>query len=229
MEKVYQFRILLFVVILFVNVNCKKDDPFSNTRNIVIPPAPPPPPNRAPEAYAGLDFSVGLFSNDMTLIGKVTDPDMGNTLSSSWTKISGPACSIASPQSPSTQVSNLVEGEYQFELLVSDNYGATDRDTVIVKAVRVISLANQVNFSNLSWNCPFGCTIEIDNFFSQISPNTPIRIFIQLDSQIGWYEAVPISQYSFFSTIYYYGFYGDRLSVYTESDASGKASIKVLF
>ncbi len=221
MKRVYFLVCFAGVMILFVNTGCKKESPVIGSGN------------RPPIADAGFDFAVELISNEMTLSGQATDPGNRNGLSSTWTKIAGPACTIVSPQSLTTRVSNLTAGEYQFELLVSDNHGATDRDTVVVKTFtftfNIGSLSNQVNFFNLSWMCPMGCTISISNIFSYIPPNSPIRVFIKGVNQAGWQEAIPISQYGSLNSIYYYEFYNNRFVVYTEVDAYINADVRIFF
>ncbi|MBK8698299.1 MAG: hypothetical protein IPN29_01595 [Saprospiraceae bacterium] len=50
-----------------------------------------------------------------------------------WTKISGPSqYTITSPNQAQTQFTNLVEGVYEFELVVTDNQGAVASDVVRV-------------------------------------------------------------------------------------------------
>jgi poly(3-hydroxybutyrate) depolymerase len=105
----------------------------SDTVNVVVNPAPPPPPNQLPVANAGFDATLVLPANSTTLNGASSiDPD-GNLVAYSWTRISGPTqFTIASANSVSTALSNLVQGTYTFVLTVTDNSGATDTDTVIV-------------------------------------------------------------------------------------------------
>lgn len=92
-----------------------------------------PKTNRPPVANAGADQVITLPSNSVNLNGSAsTDPD-NNITSYQWTKISGPSSfSIANPNSVQTQVTNLVEGVYQFELKVTDRFGLYDKDTVQV-------------------------------------------------------------------------------------------------
>lgn len=87
--------------------------------------------NRPPVANAGADQIIILPTNSSTLDGSAsTDPD-NNITNYIWTKISGPGSSdIASSTSVQTQVSNLVEGVYQFELTVKDNGGLLSKDTM---------------------------------------------------------------------------------------------------
>ena len=91
-----------------------------------------PRTNRPPVANAGADQVITLPSNAVNLNGSATDPD-NNITSYQWTKISGPSSfTIANPNSAQTQVTNLVEGAYQFELKVTDKFGLYDKDMVQV-------------------------------------------------------------------------------------------------
>jgi len=215
MKKEYIFQIIILAVIVFINASCKKE-------------TLAPPLNRPPVADAGKDISIVLFSNEVRLRGQVTDPNRGNTLRTTWTKIAGPACEIISPQSPSTLVSNLVEGEYLFELLVSDNHGATDKDTVAVKTTQLSSFTGQVNFFNLSWTCPMGCSINIPNIYSYIPPGTSTRVFIGVN-QVGWQEVIHESLYGTLNSIYYYGIDYNNFYVFTDFEFSTNVDIKILF
>ncbi|MDQ6889683.1 MAG: T9SS type A sorting domain-containing protein, partial [Bacteroidota bacterium] len=48
------------------------------------------------------------------------------------TKISGSSATIMNPSSAATSITSLVQGVYSFELKVTDNQGATGRDTITV-------------------------------------------------------------------------------------------------
>jgi hypothetical protein len=68
----------------------------------------------------------------VTLTGSGTDAD-GSIASYQWTKISGPATfSVESSTTASTKVLDMIEGEYEFELTVKDNKGATAKSRVKV-------------------------------------------------------------------------------------------------
>ena len=86
-----------------------------------------------PVANAGVDITTFLPVNSITLNGSGSyDPD-NNISSYLWTKISGPSSfSIANANAVQTQVTNLVQGVYQFELKVTDKTRLVDRDTVQV-------------------------------------------------------------------------------------------------
>ena len=88
--------------------------------------------NIPPVANAGPDRSATLPSNSVNLAGSGTDQD-GTVVSYQWTKISGPSqYNIVSPNQAQTTVNSLVQGTYHFELTVTDNQGASDKDTVEV-------------------------------------------------------------------------------------------------
>jgi N-acetylneuraminic acid mutarotase len=89
--------------------------------------------NRPPVAHAGADQDITLPTNSGTLDGHgSTDPD-NNITSYAWTKISGPLLvNINNANAVQTQVTNLVQGNYQFELKVTDAGGLFSRDTVQV-------------------------------------------------------------------------------------------------
>jgi poly(3-hydroxybutyrate) depolymerase len=93
--------------------------------------AAPPPPNVAPTANAGADITITLPVNSTTLTGSGSDVD-GTIAGYAWTKVTGPAASIITSASAQTSVSGLVQGVYQFMLTVTDNNGATGKDTVMV-------------------------------------------------------------------------------------------------
>ena len=111
--------------------------------------------NNPPVANAGEDQVITLPSNSVNLDGRAsTDPD-NNIRSYQWTKISGPSSfTIANPSSVQTQVTNLVEGVYQFELKVTDNDGLFAKDTI---QINVNDPGRQVNnvLSNQVWKLNF--------------------------------------------------------------------------
>jgi ribosomal protein L14 len=107
-----------------------------------------PAPNQAPVANAGLDQNMQLPTNATTLNGTGNDPD-GTITAYLWTKIAGPSAgTIANPATASTGISGLVQGVYKFELKVTDNSGASDRDTVQVTVNSATPLPNQAPLVN---------------------------------------------------------------------------------
>lgn len=105
-------------------------------------------PNQAPTANAGPDRNITLPTNNTSLNGSGTDPD-GSISTYQWNKIAGPGSfTIASPASAVTNVTNLVQGVYLFELRVTDNGGLSDRDTVQVTVNAAVAPANQAPIAN---------------------------------------------------------------------------------
>jgi hypothetical protein len=89
------------------------------------------PENLPPVANAGIDQSIVLPSNKVTLSGSGTDAD-GFIISYSWRQISGPADKLTSLNTAVTVLDNLIAGSYKFELTVTDNKGAKGKDSVNV-------------------------------------------------------------------------------------------------
>lgn len=101
--------------------------------------------NQIPKSNAGTDKEITLPVNSLSIIGSGTDND-GNISSYQWNKIIGPSSfSIVNPNNATTTISNLVAGNYQFELVVNDNMNSIGRDTVLIK---VNALINQAPKSN---------------------------------------------------------------------------------
>ncbi|HEY7161885.1 MAG TPA: T9SS type A sorting domain-containing protein [Acidobacteriota bacterium] len=128
-------------------------------------------PNQAPIAEAGSDLQISLPTDTATLMGAGTDAD-GTIASYKWTKISGPSQStLASPLKPQTLISNLTEGIYQFELTVTDNAGATSKDTMSVTVLAVPKAFAKV-FPN-----PATTTVNIQIEGAGRTSNTALRIY----------------------------------------------------
>lgn len=104
-----------------------------------------PAPNLPPVANAGNDISITLPVSNTILNGNGSDQD-GFVTGYAWTKISGPSTyNIVSPSNRITSLTNLVEGDYEFQLRVTDNRGGIDFDTVLV---HVLPVPNQAPIAN---------------------------------------------------------------------------------
>jgi hypothetical protein len=89
-------------------------------------------PNQPPTADAGPDQTVECAggSTSVTLNGTgSTDPDAGDTLTYVWTEGVTPIATGANP------TVNLSVGSHTITLTVTDSYGATDKDTVVINVV----------------------------------------------------------------------------------------------
>ena len=89
--------------------------------------------NVAPIARAGNDVNINLPTNSISLNGAASSDADGSIVSYRWKKINGPAAgSITDSTASITTVTGLVQGNYNFELTVTDNSGAVGKDTVAI-------------------------------------------------------------------------------------------------
>jgi hypothetical protein len=89
--------------------------------------------NPWPTVNAGQDKTTS--ENSVTLSGTADDLGVsgnGSIVSYHWTKISGGAATISSPNSASTSVTGLENGTYEFKLTATDDSGIDGDDTVQV-------------------------------------------------------------------------------------------------
>ncbi|MEP7231876.1 MAG: T9SS type A sorting domain-containing protein, partial [Ginsengibacter sp.] len=100
--------------------------------------------NIPPVANAGADKTITLPTNSVSVTGTGTDAD-GTISSYLWSKISGPSATITTATSVATTITSLVQGVYLFELKVTDNQGATARDTMKVTVNAVANIPPVAN------------------------------------------------------------------------------------
>ena len=95
--------------------------------------------NHPPVANAGADQTITLPINTINLDGSgSTDPE-NNIYSYQWTKISGPSLfNIATANTIETQVTDLMQGIYLFELKVTDAGGLFAKDTAQITVQIVV-------------------------------------------------------------------------------------------
>jgi predicted esterase len=122
-EGTYSFRL-----VVTDNGGSTDDD----TLQVIVHPVPAPV-NQPPAARAGNDITITL-PVDSTILNGNTSTDPENAIAAwSWTQVSGPSqYAIADPNATSTVLRNLVQGTYSFRLLVTDNGGLWDDDTVVI-------------------------------------------------------------------------------------------------
>lgn len=95
--------------------------------------------NKVPIANAGTNIVINAPNSTATLNGSASTDTDGSIVKYAWRKISGAAAGISTPAAVTTSVTGLVAGTYDFELTITDNSGASDRDTVNVKVNPVVS------------------------------------------------------------------------------------------
>lgn len=88
------------------------------------------PINQPPHSVAGQDQTIILPTNSVTVNGSESYDNDGTIVSYAWSKISGGSATITSASSASTTITGLSEGTYTFELTVTDDSSATDKDTL---------------------------------------------------------------------------------------------------
>ncbi len=106
----------------------------------------PTQPNRPPVSNAGADQTITLPTNTINVDGSGSiDPD-NNITSYAWTKITGPSSfNIINANAAQTQVTNLVQGTYQFELKVTDAGGLFSKDTMQVTVLVNLPACDNTN------------------------------------------------------------------------------------
>lgn len=106
--------------------------------------------NKPPVVNAGNDTTFVLKSSltdTINLKGSAVDPD-GTVVGYTWTQISGPtSAKILYPGSASTKVTNVITGSYVFQLMATDDQGATGVKTITVtlQAPPIVNLTLQPN------------------------------------------------------------------------------------
>lgn len=102
-----------------------------------------PPANLPPSANAGSDKFLQLPVNSTTVSASgSSDPEAG-ALTYAWSQISGPGtATITNGTTVTAGISNLVEGEYIFEVSVTDNAGAIAKDRLKITLAGIVP-ANQ--------------------------------------------------------------------------------------
>jgi len=96
--------------------------------SVIVKPAPAPP-----IANAGDDKTIQLPFSTISLDGSGSKAIEGSITNYEWLKISGPTSGvITDPNAVSTNVTNLVEGIYVFQLKITDSNGNTALATVSI-------------------------------------------------------------------------------------------------
>ena len=153
--------------------------------------------NQPPVANAGANQTITLPINTISLDGSASSDPNNNIGSYLWSKIAGPASfNIANVHAVQTQITNLVQGVYLFELRVTDNEFLFSKDTTRVEVIpmppcdnsnRPIVDAQLIPMATLS-GFPWAVT-SFGNKVAFISSDT-IEIF---DLTLNTWSAVPLN------------------------------------
>ena len=105
------------------------------------------PPNSGPTADAGIDVTAMAYQV-VTLDGSATSAPDGESLSYSWSQLSGKAIDIAVEGAVITFEAppSMTSSSYNFELVVTDEQSQQDTDTVTV-TVSAVSLGDNGSVS----------------------------------------------------------------------------------
>lgn len=187
--------ISLFGVLLLAS-GCKKD----NDR----------PENKVPVANAGSSQKITLPTDSVRLTGSGADED-GSVVAYLWSQVSGPAAiTIINPGSASTKAKGFTQGIYIFQLMVTDDKGATGvaKDTITVNAAPIQTLtlqpsnnSTEVQITKLNGQDASGTggpEISIDAWTSQSQPWT-LRELLKFDL-----SSIPANANIISATLYLY-------------------------
>jgi gliding motility-associated-like protein len=119
-EGVYIFRITVI------------DDKSTSTSDLITVTVLPAGTNQPPVVSAGVDQTITLPTDFITLAGTATDSDGTIAGDPLWVKISGGAATMPVTNTLNLVLTGLAEGTYEFELSASDNSGASSSDRVKV-------------------------------------------------------------------------------------------------
>ena len=133
---------LVIAVGVVMSVSCKKENSCAGCLEN----------NRAPLADAGIDQEI-ILPRSIAKLDGTSSIDLDNNIANyTWTKISGPVSyNIVNANAIRTQVTNLAEGTFLFELTVTDAGGLFDRDSV---RIEVKPQPNQQSLGNVIFYCP---------------------------------------------------------------------------
>ena len=137
MKKLSSSFLIISILLAGIFISCKKESSFNRNTppdEVAVARSPGRGKNpRPPVANAGPDQKSILPLNTVALDGSASTDPNNNISGYLWTKVSGPSTfAISNANAVQTQVTNLIEGVYKFELKVTDAGGLFDKDTVQV-------------------------------------------------------------------------------------------------
>jgi hypothetical protein len=110
-------------------------------------------PNQSPVANAGTNQTITLPVNTVSLNGTSSfDPD-GTITTYSWKQISGPSNAVITGENTSAPTATqLIVGQYVFQLTVTDNNGASSIDQVTITVIASVIKVNIPPIANAGVN-----------------------------------------------------------------------------
>lgn len=147
MKRIMKTFFFFLMAGMIFNISCKKVE---SCNNCGINPQSTGT-NKPPVANAGPDQIVTLQNNPLVLNGgRSADPD-NNITGFTWSKISGPSSfNMANANIVITQLTVMAQGNYQFELKVTDGGGLISKDTMLVSVSDTLS-GREFIFDGLTW------------------------------------------------------------------------------
>ncbi len=154
-----------------------------------------PPANQSPIAKAGSAQTIVLPTNTASLKGTSSyDPD-GTISAYKWSKISGPSSGMVSNSTLVTATAKyLVQGTYKFQLIVTDNKGATGTSTVTITvnssgsstthSTNTAEVVDEINMTEKPSLVIYPNPVR-DNFVLQINNNQTGKMNVQVVNQAG--------------------------------------------
>jgi hypothetical protein len=153
-------------------------------------------PNKKPVADAGKDTTITVPVTTATLNGFGSADADGTIVSYSWKQIGGYNVTIADATAGSTLVSGLQQvGKYYFELTVTDNKGATGKDTVLVAVVNNLRYSD--NLTIYPNPAPAGTQVVVRCITDNLGKTT-ITLMDQFGRPVAIYKVIKTQAYQEF-------------------------------
>lgn len=122
MKQILRYGTSTILIVVFMIVSCQKELDCYDCET-----------NKVPIANAGIDQKIRVPQDSVLLNGNASGDEDGIIAKWLWTKISGPASfNLVKPNEAATMVTNLTKGVYSFQLTVTDDKGASAKDTVTI-------------------------------------------------------------------------------------------------
>ena len=180
MNRVYSVLLVVITITTATVLSCNKEDSCEGCSTANKPPivvtGPGQGGNEPPVAVAGPDQRITFPADSVLLNGTASSDADGNIMEWQWTKIAGPASfNFRNSNLAETIVRTLEQGVYQFELKVTDDKGASARDTIALTVED--KFANSLRFDSLNTISP--CIMNIPNLDTQIPAGVKFEVYIR--------------------------------------------------